>query len=96
MSQPETVRHQRSVPALIAGWVGLLAHLATGVWYAASGLLAPMWAIVVLFVIWFGLLALAIYLLRTRPVWTLLVPVAATAIWFASISAGEALLGWTA
>ena len=43
-----------------------------------------------------ALFAVAIYLLRKRPPWTLVVPVAAVAIWFAGISAGEAWLGWTA
>ncbi|GIH04249.1 hypothetical protein Rhe02_23160 [Rhizocola hellebori] len=46
--------------------------------------------------IWLGLLALGIYLLRTRPVYVLLVPVASAAIWFGAISAGEAWLNWTA
>jgi hypothetical protein len=91
---PERPKH--SVGALIAGWVGLLGHLATLVWYMASGLLAPGWAVITLLVIWIGLFAVAIYLLRHRPVWVLAVPVVATAIWFAVMAAGEAWLGWTA
>jgi hypothetical protein len=96
MASPETVAHRRSVAALIAGWVGLVAHVATVIWYLASGLVAPGWAVVALLVIWCALLGLAIYMLRTRPVYTLLVPVASAAIWFGALSAGEAWLGWTA
>ena len=91
---PERPKH--SVAALIAGWAGLLAHLATLVWYLASGLVAPGWAVVVLLLIWLALLGLAIYLLRTRPVWVLVVRVLAAAVWFGAVSAGEAWLGWTA
>jgi hypothetical protein len=102
MSTPPTTettvsgRPRHSAGSLILGWVGLLGHLATLVWYMASGLVAPGWAVIVLLVIWLGLLALGIYLLRTRPAWVLAVPVLAAAIWFAAISAGEAWLGWTA
>jgi hypothetical protein len=86
-----------SLVARIAGWLGLLAHLATLVWYAASGLVAPGWAVAALFVVWLALLATAIRLLRgPHPAWTLLVPVASAAIWFGVLSAGEAWLGWTA
>jgi hypothetical protein len=82
--------------ARVVGWIGLVAHLATLVWYAASGLLAPLWAVVLLLVIWAGLLVVAIQLLRSsRPALTILVPLAATAIWFGVLSAGEAWLGWT-
>jgi len=89
-------RPKHSTGALIAGWVGLLGHLATVAWYAASGLMAPGWAVLGLLMIWLVLLGLAIYLLRTRPVWVLAVPVLAVAIWFAVMSAGDAWLGWTA
>jgi hypothetical protein len=96
MADPSTVPARPGVPARIAGWVGLLGHLATLMFYAASGLVAPLWAVVVLMVIWLALLVLAIVLLRRQPAWTLVVPVAAFAIWFAAISAGDAWLGWTA
>jgi len=91
---PERPKH--STGALVAGWVGLVGHLATLVWYMASGLMAPGWAVIALLAIWLALFALAIYLLRTRPVWVLLVPVLAAAIWFGAMSAGDAWLGWTA
>ncbi|WP_162908067.1 hypothetical protein [Allorhizocola rhizosphaerae] len=91
----DVVPKQRSVAALIAGWIGLIAHLPVGIWYLSSGLVTPAWAYVLLLLVWLAFFGLAIYLLRTRPVYTLLVPVAAAAFWFAAISAGEAWLGWT-
>ena len=78
------------------GWVGLAAHLATLVFYAASGLLAPGWAVALLLVIWLALLGVAIWLLRTRrPLLVLVVPVVAWLIWFGVLSAGERWGGWT-
>lgn len=80
----------------VIGWLGLLAHLPLLVWYGASGLLAPMWAVFVLIVIWIALLLAAIALLRRRPILVPLVPIAATLIWWGALTAGEIWLGWTA
>ena len=78
------------------GWLGLAAFLATLVFYAASGLLAPAWAVAMLWVMWLALLAAAIWLLRIRrPLHVLLVPIAAALIWFGVLTAGENWLGWT-
>ena len=86
-------------PGLVArvlGWLGIVGHVVVLYLYLVSGLVVPAWALGVLLAIWVGLLLLAIFLLRTRPAWTLLVPVGAVAIWFAVVSAGDAWLGWTA
>jgi len=96
VAHPQTVRPRTSLAARVAGWVGLLGHLAVLIFYGASGLVAPPWAVLVLLVVWLGLLVLAIVALRRRPAWALAVPVAAVAIWFAAISAGDAWLNWTA
>jgi hypothetical protein len=80
----------------VIGWLGILAHLVVLVFYAASGLMAPGWAVIGLLVIWAALGGLAIWLLRTRPVWVPVVPLAAVIIWFAVMNAGDAWLGWTA
>jgi hypothetical protein len=80
----------------VLGWAGLAALLATLVFYAASGLLAPGWAVALLLVVWLALLAVAIWLLRSRrPLFVPLVPLAAVLIWFGALTAGENLLGWT-
>jgi hypothetical protein len=80
----------------LLGWLGFAALLATLVFYVASGLLAPAWAVVLLLVVWLALLVVAIGLLRRRqPLWVLLTPIAAWLIWFAALTAGETWLGWT-
>ncbi|WP_143194122.1 hypothetical protein [Micromonospora sp. CB01531] len=80
----------------VVGWFGLAAHLAVGFWYAASGLVVPGWALAGLLVVWAVLLAVGIRLLRRRPVFVPLVPLAAMLVWLAVVSAGGAWLGWTA
>jgi hypothetical protein len=77
-------------------WIGIVGHVAVLFLYVISGLVMPVWAVGVLLVIWAGLLAVAIALLRSRPPWTMVIPVGALAIWLAVVSAGEAWLGWTA
>ena len=80
----------------LIGWLGLTLHLGLFVWYAASALLAPGWAVAVLIVIWFAFLALALRLMSRRPLLTPLVPLTALLVWLLAISGGEAWLGWTA
>ena len=63
--------------------------------YSASGLLAPLWAVVALLVLWAALVVVAVRVHRRRGAWSLLVPVVAVALWFAVVTLGEALLGWT-
>ena len=80
-----------------AAWVGFLVHLVVGVFpYAASGLLAPLYGIALVYVGWFALLILALKWWNPKPYWVLLVPVAALAWWFALMSLGGLVLGWTA
>ncbi|WP_238014975.1 hypothetical protein KZZ52_48825 [Dactylosporangium sp. AC04546] len=80
----------------VLGWIGFAAHLATFVWYAASGLLAPGWAVGLLLLAWAALTVVAFRLVRgDRPLWTLVVPVADAAVWFGALSFGESVLGWT-
>jgi hypothetical protein len=86
----------RGAGPVLAWWVGLVAHLVMGVWYAASGLIAPPWAVAALLVIWVLLLIVGLRLRARRPWWMLAVPVLAVAIWVAVVSAGETFLGWTA
>jgi hypothetical protein len=75
------------------GAVGL--HLVVGFPYLFAGLLAPLWAVGVLVLIW---VALAVLLVRTRSqtprdLWA---PVLAAAIWLGAMSLGENLLNWSA
>lgn len=77
-------------------WLGLAGHLVALVWYAASGLVAPPWAVVGLLVIWAVLLVVGLRLRTRRPAWMLVIPVVDVAVWVGVISAGERFLNWTA
>jgi hypothetical protein len=76
--------------------VAVALHLAAGVFYLAAGLVAPLWAVLALWVAWAVLLAALVRLWRRRPPLALLVPLAAVALIFGTITTGEQLLGWTA
>lgn len=81
----------------IVALVGLILYLVTGVFpYVASGLVAPLWGIAVLWTGWLVGLWLTIRMFRARSVWTLAMPVAALAFWWVVITLGENLFGWTA
>ena len=62
----------------------------------ASGLVAPLGAIVALYVLWVGATVGLVLLARRRPLWTPLVPIANAAALFAFITFGERVLGWVA
>ena len=71
---------KRPVWQWVLGWLGLAALLVMLIFYAASGLLAPAWAVIVLLVVWAALLVVAIRFLRARqPLYVLPVPVRMTA-----------------
>jgi hypothetical protein len=98
VTTPPTSAPARSRPLgpLVLAVLAGLAHLAIGPLYAAAGLLAPGWAVVVL-ALWWGLLAaVLVHLARRRSWWTPAVPVVALATWWLVLTAGERLLGWTA
>lgn len=82
--------------AQVSWWIGLAGHLVMLAWFAASTVLAPTWAVAGLLVAWLMLLVTGLRLRTTRPVWMLAIPVLDVAIWVGVLSAGEALLGWTA
>jgi hypothetical protein len=64
--------------------------------YAASGLLAPWWAVVLLLIVWAALLFLATAWWSLHPTWVPWIPVFAAVLWFVVLNAGGAWLGWTA
>lgn len=77
--------------------LGAALHVGVGVFpLSASGLLAPGWAVGALYAAWAGL-AVGAWQARHRYPWALAAAaVAMVGVWFAVLSAGEALLGWTA
>jgi hypothetical protein len=64
--------------------------------YFFSGLIAPLWAVIVLNVIWLVHLVLGCKWFMTHPIRVLFLPVSLAVIWFGAIYAGEAFLDWTA
>jgi hypothetical protein len=77
-------------------WLAVLAHVVIGVWYAASVLVAPLWAVLCLLAIWVVLSVVAFRLLRLQSPYVIAIPIVEAAIWFAAIYAGDAFLNWTA
>lgn len=71
-----------------------LLHLVIGYFYLVTGLMAPVWGVALLLLIWLGL-AIWGYFNRHRAV-VILVPLVAVAVWFVVLSLGDSLLGWTA
>lgn len=88
--------HQgRRLAAIVAVVFGGFMHLVVGVFVLSSGLVAPGWAVLALAVLWVAA-AWLVWRLRHLPILALLVPVAMAAVWWATITAGERWLGWTA
>lgn len=78
------------------GFVGVAGMVAVFFPYAASGLVAPYWAVGALLAVWLVLLVVTCRWFMPHPRRTLLMPLVAVAVWFAVISAGGAFLDWTA
>lgn len=85
----------RHVPN-VAGWVGLVLMLVPLYWFIASGLMAPLWAILVLLALWAVGLIWGLRQRRRYPWAVLALPFALMIFWIGFISAGGAWLGWTA
>ena len=86
----------RQLLAYIGAGVAMLAMLAIAPFFLAAGLMAPLWAIVGLVAVWLVLFALGCVWFRRHPLRTLPIPVVAALIWYGTMTAGEAWLGWTA
>lgn len=84
------------VASLVAAGLALAALAVIGVFYAASGLVAPLWAVIMLMIVWVLFVVLGIRWFRRRPLWVLSLPAVAVLVWFAVLTLGEHLLGWTA
>lgn len=81
----------------VAALVGLVLYVGTGVFpYLASGLVAPLWGIAVLYAGWLIGLWLTIVLFRHGSAWTLAMPVVALGFWFLVLALGERFFDWTA
>jgi hypothetical protein len=86
--------HQSPARGIVLA-VALALHSGAAFFYLASGLLAPLYAIILLWIVWLVLLAVLIALWRRRPWWSLIVPPVALGLWYVTLTLGEQLLGWT-
>lgn len=75
-------------------FVGLTGQAACFFLYAASGPFTPWWAQTVLLLVWLVATVQAVRWWTPHPVRVAWVPVACAAVWFATIWAGAAALGW--
>jgi hypothetical protein len=90
------MREPLSPAAVIFAIVGAGIHLVMGFFVAFSGLLAPVWGVVILVAAWFGLTTWALRGWRQGPKITMGVPLLMVAFWFVFLTFGDLVLGWTA
>jgi len=76
-------------------FVGLVLVVSSFFLYAASGLLAPAWAVVVLLLTWLAMFVLT-FVWWSRPRRVVALGVFSFVWWFAAVIAGGVLLDWTA
>ena len=76
--------------------LGLILFGATAILYLASGLVAPLWGMAVLWAIWIVLLIVLVRSWKESGIRVLAIPFVAAAIWFLVIWLGETFFEWTA
>jgi hypothetical protein len=87
---------QRPGISTMARLVGVVLFAVVSWLYLASGLLAPMWAVGLLWLIWAVFLVILIRSWRSRPWVILALPFLAYLLWVGVMLLGDVLLGWTA
>ena len=85
-----------SAAAIIFAVVGGSIHLVMGFFVAFSGLLAPPWAVAILVAMWLGLAVWWLRGWRRGPHITMGLPLLMVVFWFATLTFGDLVLGWTA
>ena len=94
MTSTETTASRPSVIAYVLGGLALAGLLAMSILFFATGLLAPLWAIICFEAVWLILFVLGCVWIRRHPWRVVLLPFIAAAILYGGLNAGEALLGW--
>jgi hypothetical protein len=90
-----TSTEQRAPGGLVVDVIGFALYAAAGFPILVAGLIMPLWAVMVLAVIWLAGLYLAVRWRRQRSRF-LALPFIVVAIWWATAYLGETFLGWTA
>jgi hypothetical protein len=91
----ETASTERAPGGLVVDVIGFALYLAAGYPVLVGGLIMPLWAILLLAVVWVVGLFLAIRWRKQRNRF-LALPFIMFAIWLATAYLGETFLGWTA
>jgi hypothetical protein len=88
---------RRTRPDAVSPWpfVGMGLLVSCLFLYAASGIYAPWWAVVVLLLVWSAFLVLALSWWTPHPTRLPWLAAAAAVVWFVAIVAGARYLGWT-
>lgn len=86
----------RRVLRRAASTTGVLGLFAVLPFYAAAGLAAPLYAVVLLLAVWLLLLTTAIRRFTRWPWAILAMPFVAGAVWWLAMTVGESVLGWQA
>jgi hypothetical protein len=84
-----------SIIGYLLGGLALAALLAMSIWFIATGLMAPLWAVIGFLAIWLILVVLGFVWIWRHPWRVVLLPVIAAIILFGGLRAGSTLLGWT-
>ncbi len=90
------MRRNQPGGARVAAYMAIAIHLLLALPVLTLGIVAPGWAVILFYVGWGVLLAVAFQLLRTRPALVLAIPVVFVAVIYAILFLGENLLGFTA
>jgi hypothetical protein len=93
-----TAGESRARPAIIGyvlGGFALAGLLAMSILFFATGLMAPLWAVIGFIAVWVVLVVLGGLWIRRHPWRVVLLPAVAAVILFGGLRAGTTLLGWT-
>lgn len=80
----------------MVGVIAGIAHLVPGFFIVVSGLVAPLWAVLLMTLVWLALAVLLFRMVRRRSWWTPVIPLLAMVFWVTTLTVGENALGWTA
>jgi hypothetical protein len=95
MATSEETQTRPSIIGYVLGGIALAGLLAMAILFFATGLMAPLWAIIGFIAVWAILFALGCMWIRRHPWRVVLLPAIAAVILFGGLRAGVALLGWT-
>ena len=91
-------RRSRHNPNAVSPWpfVGMAGMACAFFLYAASGLLAPWWGVVLLLLVWLALFVVACRWWTPHPGRLPFVALFSVVFWFLAVNAGGLWLGWSA